>query len=74
MSPLFFSKNYLLARFASAIIEVEGPPELNLKEETIMMDVRIRKFDVMEDAEAFAERTDGTVLYMSDFGYWIVRF
>ena len=25
-----------------------------------MMDFRIRKFDVMEDAEAFAERTSGT--------------
>ena len=39
-----------------------------------MMDFRIRKFDVMEDAEAFAERTSGTVLDMMDFGYWIVRF
>lgn len=75
--PSFFfqnGSNLTLARFASAIIEVEGPPKNILKEETIMMDARIRKFDVMEDAEAFAERTDGTVLYMSDFGYWIVRF
>lgn len=39
-----------------------------------MMDFRIRKFNVIADAEEFAEKTNGTVLYMREYGFWIVRF
>lgn len=74
----FFFFSHHLARFTSAIIEVEGPPELNLKEETIMNDYRVvvmrRTFETFEDAENFAEKVNGDVIYDKTTGLIIVAW
>lgn len=39
-----------------------------------MMDFRMVRYNTRDEAEAFAERVDGTMLYVKEFGFFIVRF
>lgn len=39
-----------------------------------MMDFMMRRFDALDSAEEFADRVDGTIVYVSEFGFWVVRW